>query len=117
MQTEPPVRSAAVKVVEVNWVIHPFRGDSFEEAWLPAAGAALDYGASAWAFFRSQDDPLHFTQLAYFDTKLDWERYWYSEEIAEARSRVIDWFVKPVTPVWYTVVDAGARERPAVPTG
>ena len=27
--------------VEIRWVANPLRGDKFEEAWLPAAEAAL----------------------------------------------------------------------------
>ena len=36
-------------VVKVAWVANPFRGDKFEAAWLPAAEAVLDYGATGWA--------------------------------------------------------------------
>ena len=51
-----------------------------------AAEAALDFGATGWALFRDQDGQLDFTQLAFFPTKLDFERYWYSDEIGAARA-------------------------------
>ena len=70
-------------MVQVLWAANPFRGDKFEAAWLPAAEAVLDYGATGWAFFRSQDGLLDFTQLAFFPDKAGWESYWYSEEISE----------------------------------
>ncbi|MDQ3936964.1 MAG: hypothetical protein M3340_20295 [Actinomycetota bacterium] len=95
------------KVVMILWHANPFRGDKFEDAWRPAAQAALDYGASSWAFIRSQDDPLDFIQLASFQSKMEFERYWYSEEISEARAEVSGLFQVPVLPQWLRVVDAG----------
>jgi hypothetical protein len=101
-------------VVFILWHANPFRGDKFEDAWRPAAEAALDYGASSWAFFRSKDDPLDFVQLASFATKLDFERYWYSEEIAEARASASGFFQVPVLPQWLRVVDAGVLESAGI---
>jgi hypothetical protein len=94
-------------VVFILWHANPFRGDKFEDAWRGPAQAALDYGASSWAFFRSKDDPLDFIQLASFETKLDFERYWYSEEISEARADASGLYQVPVLPQWVRVVDAG----------
>jgi hypothetical protein len=101
------VIDAGTSFVVINWVANPFRGDRFEEAWAPAAAAATKYGAKAWAFTRSKDDPLHFMQIAAFESKLDFERYWYSEEIAEARIRCAGYFQVPLLPIWYGTVDAG----------
>ena len=95
------------KVVTILWHANPFRGDKFEEAWRPAAEAALDYGASFWAFFRSTDDPNDFTQIAIFPDKRQWERYWYSEQISEARAECSGLFEVPVTPIWHRVVATG----------
>jgi hypothetical protein len=94
-------------LVFILWHANPFRGDKFEDAWRPAAQAALDYGASSWAFFRSKDDPLDFIQLASFASKTDFERYWYSEEMAEARADASGLYQVPVLPQWLRVVDAG----------
>ena len=75
-------------VVEVRWIANPWRGDRFEEMWARVAEAALDYGATAYAFLRSKEDQAIFTQLAFgFETKLDWERYWLSEEVSSARAQ------------------------------
>ena len=95
------------KVVAILWHATPFRGDKFEDAWRPAAAAALDYGASWWAFYRSKDDPLDFTQVAIFEDKQQFERYWYSEQLAEARAEASGLFEVPVTPVWQRVVATG----------
>jgi len=95
------------KMVIINWVANPFRGDRLEEEWRPAAEAATRYGAKAWAFTRSKDDPLSFMQMAAFESKLDFERYWYSEEIAEARIRCSGYYQVPLLPLWYSTVGSG----------
>ena len=98
---------AGDSVVVILWHANPFRGDKFEDAWRPAAAAALDYGASYWAFMRSKDDPLDFMQIAAFKDKTEFDRYWYSEEIAEARAEAMGLFQVPVLPMWRRAVDAG----------
>lgn len=103
-------------LVEIRWSVNPFRGDRFEEAWRPAAEAALDYGAGAWAFFRSKDDPLLFLQFAAFESKLEFERYWYSEEISAARAEASGLFQVPVLPVWHKLVGAGVLSEAEAPT-
>ncbi len=94
-------------VVTILWHANPFRGDKFEDAWRPVAAAALDYGATYWAFLRSKDDPLDFTQIAAFKDKKAFERYWYSEEISEARAEAHGMYEVPILPVWFRVVGAG----------
>lgn len=101
-------------IVEIRWVANPFRGDKFERAWLPASEAALDYGARSWALVRSREDPLEFIQYATFPDKLSFERYWYSEEVAEARAEASGLFQVPVLPIWYGVVGSGTLEGQAV---
>lgn len=101
-------------LVTILWHATPFRGDKFEEAWVPAAAAALDYGASSWSLLRSKDDPLDFTQIASFPDKKTWERYWYSEEISEARAEAHGWYEVPLLPVWHRVVGAGQLADVAV---
>jgi hypothetical protein len=94
-------------MVVINWVANPFRGDRFEQAWEPAAALATKYGARAWAFTRSKDDPLSFMQVAAFEKKMDFERYWYSEEIAEARIAIAGLYQVPLLPIWYETVGWG----------
>jgi hypothetical protein len=95
-------------MVVVNWVANPFRGDKFEAAWTPVCEAALDYGATWWAFLRASEGRLDFTQLALFPDKLDWDRYWYSEELAEARALASGLFQVPVLPSFHEVPGRGA---------
>lgn len=96
------------KLVTIDWIANPFRGDRFEEAWAPYAAAVTNYGAKAWAFTRSTDDPLHFIQVALFDSKVDFDRYWLSNEIAEARASVGGMYQVPLLPIWHEAVGLGA---------
>ncbi len=98
-------------VVEIPWVAAPFRADRFEAAWLPVAEAVLDFGARAWAFVRSREDPHQFTQYATFPDKLSFERYWYSEEVAEARAAASGLYQVPVLPVWTDIIGSGTVAR------
>jgi hypothetical protein len=93
--------------VEIAWVANPFRGDAFAEGWRPSAEAVLDYGASSWAFYRNQDGRLDFVQQAVFEHKADFERYWYSEEIAEARAELAGKYQVPLVPTYWEIVGAG----------
>jgi hypothetical protein len=94
-------------MVIINWVANPFRGDRFEEAWRPAAEEATKYGARAWAFTRSKDDPLSFMQVAVFEKKIDFERYWLAEDTAQARIAVSGLHQVPILPVWFEAVGWG----------
>jgi len=90
----------------IRWVANPFRGEKFAEGWLPAAEAVLDYGATAWAFYRAHDGRLDFVQTATFPTKAAFERYWYSDEISAAREEAMGYYGTPVLPVWHSLVGA-----------
>jgi hypothetical protein len=94
-------------LVEIRWVANPFRGDVFEEAWRPAAEAVLDYGATRWAFYRALDGRLDFIQHAVFESKADFERYWYSERIAQARARLSGRYQVPLLPTFHEIVGSG----------
>jgi hypothetical protein len=95
-------------MVVINWVANPFRGDKLEEAWAPAAAAVTKYGARAWAWNRCKDDQLSFMQVAVFEKKIDFERYWLSAEIAEARAAVGGLYQVPLLPVWWECTGWGA---------
>ena len=45
--------------------------------------------------------------MASWRSKLDFDRYWYSEEVAEARAEGMGLYQVPVTPQWLRAVDAG----------
>jgi hypothetical protein len=108
---------ASQVMVEVTWQINPFRGDKFLKVWLPAAEAALDYGASYWALLRSKEGGLEFRQQAVFPTSGDFDRYWYSAEIAEARITAQGLYQVPLLPEYHTIVGAGTTGAVAPSAG
>ena len=93
--------------VEIRWPINPFRGEKFAEGWLPAAEAALDYGATHWSFCRAVDGRLDFVQTAIFPSKAHFERYWYSERLAEYRIAMSGTYQVPLLPTYWEVIGAG----------
>ena len=93
--------------VMIKWAVNPFRGDRFAEGWLPAAEAALDYGAVAWSFYRANDGRLDFLQTATFRTKAEWDLYWYSEEISEKRVEMAGYYQVPLLPSFHEILGEG----------
>jgi hypothetical protein len=104
-----------VYVNYVDWHTHPFRSDRWLEAWRPALDRALAFGASSCYLSRSIDDPLHFRQVTTWERKDDFERYWFSDEIAAIREQVFQYYNKPVLPSWHSVT-AEASAEAAEPT-
>jgi hypothetical protein len=94
------------EVCYIDWHVTPFRGDRFLEIWRPAAARVLAFGASSWSLTRDIDDPLHIRQTAVWDSREDFERYWFSDEISAAREEAVNYFGKPVLPAWHSLVGA-----------
>ena len=76
----------------------------------PAAEAVMDYGARSWAFYRAQDGRLDFVQEAVFERKADFEQYWYSDRIAEYRTRLAGKYQVPLLPTFWEIVGSGVSE-------
>ena len=94
-------------LVQIPWHVNPFRGDKFAAGWAAAAEAVLDYGAVSWGFYRALDGRLDFIQQAVFPTKSDFERYWYSETIAQKRIELQGYYNVPILPVFYELIGEG----------
>lgn len=94
------------EVCTLDWHISPFRADRFLDLWEPAAAKAPAYGAKSWSLIRSTDDPLAFRQTMVWEQRSDFERYWYADEIAQARTAIIDLYDIPLLPAWHTLVAA-----------
>ena len=92
------------EVNRLDWHIAPFRADRWLDLWEPAAAKMPAYGASSWSLTRSIDDPLSFPQTSIWEQRSDFERYWYSEEIAKARESIIDLYDLPLLPAWHQLV-------------
>ena len=98
-------------VVQIPWYATVFRGDKFEQAISIIAPVAMHYGASDYRVYRSRDDRYKFTQMATFEDKLDWERYWYGREFSAWRADYASWYQVPVVYTWTDLVISGGLER------
>jgi heme-degrading monooxygenase HmoA len=98
-------------VNNIDWYINPFRADRWLEIWTPALDRALAAGASTCYLTRNIENPLHFRQVSVWDDMDDFEAYWGSDEIAGLRSDAINYFHKPVLPVWHSLAAEAALDR------
>jgi hypothetical protein len=101
-------------VVWIPWYATGFRNLSFAEAVCQVAPLALRYGATQYAVHRSRDDRYKITQMAWFEAKGDWYRYWDGPEMIEFRARHQGHYQSPITYVWHDELAAGAL-GPEVP--
>ena len=99
-------------VVHIPWYATLFRGDKFEIALEEIAPVAGRYGATEYAVYRSRDDAYRFLQLATFENKTDFERYWNGEEFSIWRGDYAGWFTVPVLYVWHDMVLRGGLGAP-----
>jgi quinol monooxygenase YgiN len=95
-----------MEVCTLDWHITPLRADRWLDLWEPAAARMPAFGAKSWSLIRSHDDPLHFVQTSIWESRADFERYWYSEEIGAARATIIDLYDIPLLPEWHTLIAA-----------
>ena len=95
-------------VVHIPWYATLFRGDKFEVALEEIAPLALRYGASEYSIYRSRDDAYRFLQLATFENKTDFERYWNGEEFSIWRGDYSSWYQVPVLYAWNDLIVRGA---------
>jgi quinol monooxygenase YgiN len=99
-------RGAPLDVVYIDWHVHPFRAERWYEIWEAGAARAMAFGAKGWSLTRNVEDPLHFRQASVWEDREDFERYWYSDEISALREEAVNFYNKPVLPVWH-VLTAG----------
>jgi hypothetical protein len=92
------------EVCKLDWHIAPFRADRFLDIWEPAAARMPAYGASSWSLIRAIDDPLAFQQTSIWESRADFERWWFSEEIEKSRAAIIDLHDLPILPTWHTLL-------------
>lgn len=94
------------EVCTLEWHITPMRADRFLDLWEASAAKAPAYGAKSWSLTRSIDDPLAFRQTMVWESRSDFERYWFSDEIAQARATIIDLYDIPLLPAWHILIAA-----------
>ena len=99
-------------VVHIPWYATLFRGDKFEVALQEIAPVALRYGATEYQVYRARDDQYKFLQMAHFEDKMDFERYWLGEEFVGWRADYSSWYQVPVLYAWQDIVIKGALDQP-----
>jgi hypothetical protein len=97
-------------VVHVPWYATVWRGDRMEEALGQIAPLALRYGATEYAVHRSRDDPYKLLQMAWFEAKLDWQRYWDGPEFIAWRAEYSSFYQVPILYAWHDLVHYGKLE-------
>jgi hypothetical protein len=95
-------------VVHIPWYATVLRHKAFAVEVSAAAPLALRYGATRYAVHVSRDDQYKILQMAWFNSKADWYRYWDGPEMIEFRRRNHGRFQIPVSYVWHDETAAGA---------
>jgi len=98
------------RIVHIPWYATLFRADGFEEALAEIAPLALRYGASDYFVHRSLEDGYKFLQMAGFEDKADFARYWDGPEFIRWRQIHSSWFQVPVLYAWQQVTVEGELE-------
>ncbi len=104
----------AAGVVHIQWYCTVLRQERFAAEVAYVAPLALRYGATQYSVHRSRDDRYKITQMAWFETKQDWYRYWEGIEMIEFRRRNMGHYQIPINYVWHDELVAGAL-GPEVP--
>jgi hypothetical protein len=101
-------------VVHIPWYATGFRGDQLEAALAEIAPVALRYDATAHAVYRYREDRYKFLQMATFESKVDFDRYWQGQEFIDFRVQCQGWYQVPVVYAWTDLIAAG-EVRPLAP--
>jgi hypothetical protein len=97
-------------VVHIPWYATGFRHDKLADALAGIAPVALRYGARSYQVHRYRDDLYKFLQMAEFDDKVDFDRYWAGPEFTDFRVLASSWYQVPVTYSWSDVIATGTLE-------
>jgi quinol monooxygenase YgiN len=101
--------------VHIPWYATGFRGDGLEQALSEIAQVSQRYGATSYAVYRYRDDRYKFLQVATFESKLDWERYWGGPEFERFRALHSGWYQVPVIYTWADVAIEGSLPGNGMP--
>ena len=94
-------------VAHIPWYATLFRGDKFAVALQEIAPVALRYGAVEYSVYRSREDTYRFLQMATFERKPDFDRYWSGEDFSLWRGDYTGWYQVPVLYTWNDLVARG----------
>ena len=95
-------------IVHVPWYATGLRHNKLADGLAGIAAVALRYGATSYAVHRSNDDRYKFLQMAEFESKADFESYWYGPEFTDFRVICSSWYQVPVVYGWTELVTSGS---------
>ena len=95
-------------VVHIPWYATVMRGDKLEAALAEIAPMALRYGGTGYAVYRYADDRYKFLQVAEFEDKGDWERYWEGPDFIDWRIANSSYYQVPVIYGMTDIIVSGA---------
>jgi hypothetical protein len=95
-------------VVHIPWYATGFRADRLEAALAEISAISMRYGATYHAVHRNRDDRYKFLQIAAFDDKKAWTRYWEGPEFIRFRTVTSSWYQVPVLYTWADLVTEGS---------
>jgi hypothetical protein len=98
-------------VVHIPWYATVFRGDKLAAAVSEVAAASLRYGATQYRVHRSTDDAYKILQMVWFESRLDWQRYWDGPEMVALRTSHMGHYQVPLLYDWNNEVAADAIEQ------
>jgi hypothetical protein len=109
-------------LVRVDWYATVLRQESFAEKVAAIAPLALRYGATQYAVHRSLEDRYKIAQMAWFESKTDWYRYWDGPEMIDFRTDNWGHFQIPIAYSWHEELAVGrlavepeAQPAPQIP--
>jgi hypothetical protein len=94
-------------IVHVPWYATVFRGDKLEAAVAEIAPVALRYGATRYEVQRNRDDRYRILQMATFETREQWESYWYGPDFNRFRAVNQSLYQIPLLYSWNDLVVEG----------
>ena len=101
----------AAGVAQIPWYATLFRCDEFAEALTEIAPIAMRYGATDYLVYRNRDDMYKFQQCATFESKSQFEAYWYGPEFNHFRAAYSSYYQVPVLYVWNDMIVQGALDE------
>ena len=100
----------ATTCVHIPWYATGFRKEDLAAALGQISEISLRYGARRYAVYESQDDLYRFLQVLVFDSKVDWERFWYGPDFQDFRASCQGWYQVPVLYAYQDIVAEGELE-------
>ena len=97
-------------VVHIPWYATILRHEQLAKDVAVVAPLAMRYGATKYAVHHNRDDRYKVLQMAWFESKDDWYRYWDGPEMIEFRRRNSSRYQIPLSYIWHEEIAAGELE-------